>query len=162
MIEVKKESLGHLKQRWEEMVAQNPSMQPYQEYEMVRIIQRYYLPFTIVEKEYPVFFSLNENGKTIAIAPMARRIGDRHRYANFGKAPTIAVKDFIYPSDMGLEKMGECLAALKSKLGPIHFYDVPEYSTVGKALEKTGKRCKDHIYTTILYLGGVFVLLSTS
>lgn len=129
-------------------------MQPYQEWEMVRLIQRYYLPFVLSEKEIPVFFSLNDGGETVAIAPMARRFGDKHPYANFGKAPTVAVKDFIYSSEMPAEKMKECLLSLKDKLGSIHFYDVPEYSLLGKVLDNMGRRCKDHIYTTISYRGG--------
>lgn len=159
MVTIKKEKFHNLKDRWNDIVNKNTTMQPYQDWEMTRYILMYYLPFTLAEKEVPQFFTFNENGKTIAIAPMARRYGDEHPYANFGKAPTIAVKDFIYPADMTLEKMGECLVLLKEKLGPIHFYDVPEYSLLYKALENLGNRCKDHVYTIISYRGGGMSLI---
>lgn len=154
MVTIKKENLAHLKERWNAFVASNPTMQPYQEWEMTRIITQYYLPFIISEREVPVFYSFNENDETIAIAPMARRYGDKYPYANFGKAPTIAVKDFIYSSQISFEKMVECLDTMRKKLGTIHFYDIPEYSVLCLALEKIGKRCKDHVYTKISFGGG--------
>lgn len=154
MVTLKKEKLHNLKDRWNNIVSRNTTMQPYQDWEMTWYIHKYYLPFTFVEKEIPQYFSFNENGETIAIAPMVRRYGDKQPYANFGKAPTMAVKDFIYPSDMHIEKMEECLMLLKEELGSIHFYDVPEYSLLYKVLENIGKRCKDHVYTTIPYGGG--------
>lgn len=154
MVTLKKEKLRNLKERWNDIVTRNATMQPYQDWEMTRIIDRYYLPFTLTEKEIPQYFSFNENGETIAIAPMVRRYGDKHPYANFGKAPTIAVKDFIYPADMTLEKMDECLMLLKKELGSIHFYDVPEYSLLYHALEKMALRHRDHVYTIISYKGG--------
>lgn len=154
MVTLKKESLKDLKERWNALVSQNKTMQPYQEWAMTNIINKYYLPFIISEKEVPAFFSFNEDDETIAIAPMVRRYKDKYPYANFGKAPTIAVKDFIYPSKMSLEKMIECLDEMRTKLGAIHFYDVPEYSLLYQALEKLGTRCKDHIYTMIPFGGG--------
>lgn len=154
MVTIKKEKLHNLKNTWNDIVSRNTTMQPYQDWDMTRFINKYYLPFTLAEKERPQFFTFNENGKIIAIAPMARRFGDEHPYSNFGKAPTVAVKDFIYPSDMSLAKMKECLMILKEKLGSIHFYDVPEYSLLYQVLEKIGKRCKDHVYTIISYQGG--------
>ncbi len=146
---MKRERLTALKDRWNALVAKNPTMQPYQEWEMTKIVQKYYLPFTLAEKEIPIFYSFNEDGKTIVIAPMARRFRDKQPYANFGKAPTIAVKDFIYSSDLTIEKMEECLLVMKKKMGSIHFYDIPEYSLLYEVLEHIGKRCKDHIYTII-------------
>lgn len=160
MITVKKERLSSLKDRWNALVAQNSTMQPYQEWEMTQIVQKVYLPFMIAEKEFPVHFSFNENGKTIAIAPMARRFGGKYAYANFGKAPTLAVKDFIYPADMTLEKMKECLMALKEKTGSIRFYDVPEYSLLFQALERMGSKCKNHIYTTVQFRGGIRLIIN--
>jgi len=160
MVTLKKETLKNLKERWNDIVSKNTTMQPYQDWDMTYFVHKYYLPFTLSEKEVPQFFSFNENGKTIAIAPMARRYGDKYPYANFGKAPTLAVKDFIYPSDMTLEKMEECLGVLKEKLGPIHFYDIPEYSLLYQALERIGKRCKDHVYTLISYRGGMHFIIS--
>lgn len=159
MVTIKKEKLLYLKDRWNAIVKLNTTMQPYQDWEMIRYIHKYYLPFTLAEKEIPQYFSFNENGMTIAIAPMVRRYGDKNPYANFGKAPTIAVKDFIYPANMALEKMVECLNVMKGKLGSIHFYDVPEYSLLYEALEKIGKRCKDNVYTSISYRGGMTLII---
>lgn len=154
MVILRKESLTNLKERWNALVYQNNTMQPYQEWKMTSIIHKYYLPFIISEKEVPIYFSFNEDNDIIAIAPMVRRYGDKYPYANFGKAPTIAIKDFIYPSRMSLEKMIECLEVMRAELGAIRFYDVPEYSLLYQALEKMGKRCKDHIYTMISFGGG--------
>ena len=158
MVILRKESLTNLKERWNALVYQNNTMQPYQEWKMTSIIHKYYLPFIISEKEVPVYFSFNEDNDIIAIAPMVRRYGDKYSYANFGKAPTIAIKDFIYPSRMSLKKMIECLEVMRAELGAIRFYDVPEYSLLYQALEKMGKRCKNHIYTMISFGVGITLI----
>ena len=167
MITVRREPLYRLKDRWNRLTSLNPMTWPYQNYEMVCMINKYYLPFIVKGREFPEFYSFSENGITIAIAPMARRYGEKYKYVNFGAAATIAVKDFIYAADMGVEKMIECVVALKEKLKSIKFYDVLESSLLYQALSQLGEECGVHEYVTIpfedlgkQYGGGIVLIIN--
>jgi len=96
--------------QWTDIIAHNHYYSPFQYPEISDILFRNYYPFMFVQREFPVFYELIQNGKTVMIAPMCHKYcSDGMMYTSFGSAPTIATQDFIYRENIKKELMADCL-----------------------------------------------------
>lgn len=150
MISIHKRSLSWLKEDWNRLAYHNPSLNPCQNWDMTKIICRYYLPYFLSgHGEVNQFFSFEENGEVIAIAPLSHRLFSKNYYS-IGKSLSIPMRDFIFDERISEEKLEECVLVLLRRLHNIQLLDIPENSKLHAVLLKLGfKPYKEFPYVTI-------------
>lgn len=151
MLSLKKFPLKRLEEEWKKFENDNSSISPFQYYDFVKIVSKHYLFFSVSNKEFPVFFKIIENDKTIMIVPLCKRFSKEEVcYTTFGATPTIAYQDLIYDNSMSIDKMVDCLKLLNNNLKKIKFYNIPEGSLTIEGIKRLGiSVSKEHVNITI-------------
>jgi hypothetical protein len=104
-----------LRDKWDSLYKENSSYSPYQSAEYAEIAFSHYPPYAVLRRVKPVFYEILDEDATIMIIPLCKSVF-RNEYTLFGYKSGYGYLDFIYRSDIGEKKIGECIDCLGNEL----------------------------------------------
>ena len=131
---VKKMCFRKLRKYWKQLES-NPSVYPYQYYDLFRILKHHYFFYSLRNKEFPVFYAAFEGRNCLAVFPLCKCLsrGDK-QCKTMGASASMQLNDAVYSESLTAEQMKEILQKLVQKAGTIRFCFVPEKSLLSQVL----------------------------
>lgn len=126
-----------LKKKWLE-IEKESDQSPYQSYFIQRIVAARH-PINMIRKKcVPAYCEIIEDGKTVMIAPIYRKIAAKGVITSYIGLTGFNIYDFIYGRNVSVEKMKEYIGFMfkELKIRNAVFDDVPTDSVTYKALSE--------------------------
>ena len=121
--------LPRLKSIWHDLYTANPILSIFQSYEFMLNFWKNSWVYCIIDKEFPIFYLVKDNGKPCMIAPLCRKANGT--YVIMGNKNGCDYCDFIYANGAPVDiYVKELVAYLKR---PIVFEKVREQSSLYKS-----------------------------
>lgn len=139
-----------IKKEWEKLYVSNPKLSYYQSMPIMGALWRYLLPYRLILRISPRFYVFSENGNVIMILPLFKKwFSDK--YTGYGYKAGLGYIDAVYPEDIGVDTISECLSVLKDNVGFMHLCleHVQAETMLGKWLLGNGGKNAEEGYTVI-------------
>ena len=133
-------SFYKIKDEWAELYRNNKTLSYYQSFEYTEILWRNIFTYSLLLRVRPLFFVFKNNGTTMMILPLFKKIF-KNEYMLFGKKAGVGYLDAIYSDSVTTTDLDDCFAILeKTVRGKIIFDHVRSETLLGKwLLMKHGK-----------------------
>lgn len=143
MIIKKFEDFLLVREEWEKLWSKNTEKSIYQSVEYIDVLWKNFIPYRMLLRATPVFFTFYENDKIIMILPLLKKWCKRE-YTLFGYKSGCGYLDAIYGHGMNIKKMEECFKILieQEDISSIYMPHVREKTILGQYIEKKGLKCR--------------------